>query len=162
MRRLLALSLVAATSAAALADFTVANWTFSNGGGGGTGALSPTQMDIFGNNSGGSGIKTTYTSTKEGPGNISFNWAYDSTDTSTWDYGYYAINGVETIIATNATQGSGSLGPIALGAGDTLTFGVHSVDGAIGAGNLHITKYVPEPTSLVLLALGALAAIRRR
>lgn len=161
MRRLLALSLVAATSAAALADFTVANWTFSNGGGGGTGALTPTQMDIFGNNSGGSGIKTTYSSTSEA-GNVSFNWSYDSTDTSTWDYGYYAINGVETVLAYNNTQGSGSIGPIVINPGDTLTFGVHSVDGAIGAGNLHITKYVPEPTSLVLLALGALAAIRRR
>lgn len=160
MRKLFALAAVAALTGVAAADFSgvyaPANWTFSTTGDG-SGSLNATTMVVTGNDNGFFGL-SAYSIVADGP--VSFDWSYSSLDYGVFDLGVYRVNGVETILADN-NGGAGSIA-LNLNAGDVLELGVFSTDGVFGAGTLTVTNFIPEPTSLSLLALGALAAFRRR
>ncbi len=68
---------------------------------------------------------------------------YTSTDTGTWDSGYFSVNGVKTTFITNATQGPFNQS-FQVKQGDEVRVGVDSFDGIAGAGELDMT--VCEPT----------------
>jgi hypothetical protein len=142
------------------------NWTFQNNGG--DGSLidnSPGSVTVIGNNNA-SGIltDTDLTIAALAGGTWSFDWSYFSLDTGTWDSAYYLLNGVETFIAANNSQGVGSVS-IPVTGGDIIGFRVRSQDGAFGAGELTISNFsapIPAPGSLALLGMGGLIAARRR
>jgi hypothetical protein len=171
MRRVLAILTLAALGAvAASADFDGAFapslWTLSPGAGSGT--LSATRMSITGSDAGVGGDKQYSITPAGGPHVVSFSWTYTGFDSSPgYDSAYYSINGAKTTLpGTSTTFGgasvSGSVGPLTIPAGRSFALGVNSVDGIFGPGVLNVEKWVPEPGTLSLLALGALAAIRRR
>ncbi len=68
---------------------------------------------------------------------------YSSTDTGSFDSCYYKVNGVKTLICTNATQGT--FNPlITLQAGDDFRIGVDSTDSAFGPGVADIMLLRPK------------------
>jgi hypothetical protein len=66
---------------------------------------------------------------------ITLNFTYTSTDVGAYDKAYIRINGVETTLATNATQGT-FVRTFDLLKGDTVRIGVKTTDGKYGAGVL--------------------------
>ena len=103
-----------------------------------------------------------FTGTAPLSGLLSFDYLYESTDFA--DHSFYRVNGGERETFTDAVGPlTGSI-MVMLEAGDTFDLGVWSVDSLYDQGHLTITNFcqVPEPSAFVLLALGALAIIRRR
>jgi hypothetical protein len=143
------------------------NWTFTPAGDGST-VTSTTNLTLIGSNNGVAGT-STYTIAAAASGTVSFDWSYSSSDVANWDYGGFYLNGVFTTLAFNSTQGGGSFST-SVGSGDTFGFWVHSRDGSFGPGVLDVSNFngplaIPEPGTLGLLALGAVAGslgFRRR
>ena len=165
MRKLLVVMAVGlfAFAGIAHADFegpyAPANWTwYDNCFGSGT--LTATQMDVVGGDAYYAGY-SEYQITVPGNATLAFDWSYFSYDSGTYDFGYYRLNGVQTVIAYNNTQGSGSLS-VPVAAGDAFALGVETMDGGYGAGYLTITNFVPEPGSLAAMLVLAGLALRRR
>jgi hypothetical protein len=153
-------------------DFTgpydVGNWTISNPVGGTVNtAGAPASVIMIGPNAGSGGV-LDFTIAAVAEGDWSFDWAYSSVDSKFYDGGGYLLNGVYSELAQNDSavkSGSISLGVLN---NDLIGFRVRSSDGIFGPGVLTVTNFsapaVPEPTTLALLALGAvgLARVRRR
>lgn len=145
----------------AQADFTgpyaPGNWTwFDNASG--TGTLDATTMFIIGGDAGMAGY-SEYNIAVPAGGTLDFDWSYFSVDDPGYDWGYYSVNGVQTMLAdTSPASGNASV-PVM--AGDVFALGVETSDGGWGPGELTVTNFIPEPASLALLALGALALRRR-
>ncbi len=162
---LIAAGLVALSGAASAqfsGAYAPANWAFTTSSGSNTN--DGTTLVLTGNNGTNTPQNTDYTIAAAGSGTFSFDWKYSSNDTGTWDTGGYLINGVYTTLATNGSQGGGSVA-VAVNAGDIIGFRVFSGDGAFGAGVLSVTNFsgpVPAPGALALLGLGGLVAGRRR
>jgi hypothetical protein len=143
-----------------------ANWTLTTGGNGfvdtsgAPGAISLTGSD----DSSGNPSDTDYTIASGGAGSFTFDWAYNSADSGTFDSAYFLVNGVATFLSDNDLLGGGSISVPVL-AGDTIGFRVHTEDGFFGAGTLTISNFsapVPAPGTLGLAALGGLVIARRR
>ena len=116
-------------------------FVFKQTGGNGAGSLSSTSMKVVGSNSNSlTMVDTYYTGTAPIGGQLSFDWTYSSIDTGTWDYAYVRVNGSESVIASNATQGSGSK-VIFVSAGDTVDIGVITVDDQLGEGALEVSNF---------------------
>jgi len=160
-----------AANAAFIGAFDPVNWTFTNSSGGDgfvdvSGA--PGSIFVQGANNSADGNNADYTITLLGSGSWSFDWTYQRFDSSAnYDFGGYLLNGVFTSLATETS--SGSIGPIAVLAGDTIGFRVNCSDCIFGPGRITISNFeapgaVPEPSSLALMALGVagLAVARRR
>ncbi len=149
-----------------------ANWTFSNTGGS-NGSVNtsgaPASITLTGGSAGGgAGAGTTnFTIAAVASGMVSFNWTYSSTDSGSYDFGNFLLNGAPTLLATNATAGSGVFS-VAVNAGDVFGFQVVTTDNIAGPGVLAISNFnapVPEGSTLGLLALGSvgvLTLMRRR
>lgn len=151
------------------------NWTFSNTGSANpTGmvntAMAPASITLTGGTGGtigGPSGTTNFTIAAVASGMVSFNWTYASTDTGSYDIGNFVLNGAPTVLATNATQGSGMFS-IMVNAGDIFGFQVFTADSFAGPGILTISNFnapVPEGSTLGLLALGSvgiLILMRRR
>jgi hypothetical protein len=160
---------------AAKADFSgyyaPGNWTLTNSGGSTNGFVdtsgAPASITLHGGSSGSGTLgDTDFTIAAAASGTLSFHWSYFSTDTGTYDAAYFLLNGVPTFLADNGSQGSGDFS-IALAAGNTFGFRVESLDNLFGDGELTISNFVapvPEPSTLALLALGAVgvAMVMRR
>jgi hypothetical protein len=160
-----------AADAAFIGYFDPTNWTLTNSAGGDgfvdtTGA--PASIDLWGSDNGNNDNNTDYTIALNQSGFWSFSFSWDNQDISLgYDFGGYLLNGVFTLLGSGDT--SGSVGPIAVNAGDVIGFRVACNDCELGRGVLTIRDFsapasVPEPASLLLMAMGAagLAAARRR
>jgi carboxypeptidase T len=127
--------------------FDIANWTLVNDPAGTNGSFStdpgpPVELFVVGGNAGVGGV-TDFQIEIPQDGEISFDWGYQSTDTGDWDRGGYAINGVFTQLADNASQvpyfnGSAT---VAVSEGDIFAFRVRTVDGQFGAGTFGVTTF---------------------
>jgi hypothetical protein len=168
-----------ATSGTAHAGFVgsydLSNWTLTNTNADGflTVLVPQTSIQLTGgdNQSFANGF-TDFTITAVASGNVTFNWGYTSNDTGNYDQGGFLLNGVFTNLGENDNQTpffDGSFtSPVS--AGDVFGFRVFTVDNIFGPGNFGVTNFsapdvVPEPGSLVLLALGAVGGallFRRR
>lgn len=146
-------------------SYAPASWTFTNNGGSGSFTNDGSTLVLTGDNGGlAGGQNTDYTIAAAAAGTVTFNWSYSSIDSGAFDTGGYLKNGVYTILATNATPGSGT-GTVAVIAGDIVGFRVFSADGAFGPGILTITNFVgpvPAPGALALLGLAGMVGTRRR
>jgi hypothetical protein len=117
----------------------------------------------------GSAIAQTFTMDKDG--SVSFTWAHNSGDYMPFnDFSVVSIDGNLTLLSNVASTGNfGSTGwktsTFSLSAGThTIGFGiVNALDGSVDS-NLQIAgvQAVPEPMSMVALATGAAALLRRR
>lgn len=96
-------------------------------------------------------------------GTVSFDWAFDSDDPqSDFDWGRYFAPGVGfvTLSGTDGTSGSVNFNVFQ---GQVFLFTVETADNLFGRGYLTITNFsapisdVPEPSLLLLTALGAVA-----
>jgi hypothetical protein len=125
-------------------DYDPANWTFySNTNlGGGDGYINtagaPASIELGGSDAGAYCCdgQEEYTITICNSGNISFDYSHVNPDL---DDAYYVLNGVETQI-TYATA-TGSVGPIAVNAGDVFGFIVKNYDDCCGRGVLTISNF---------------------
>ncbi len=100
-----------------------------------------TGLKTTGPNAGAAGTHyVTFTAAEDFVLNIS--GTYSSSDTGTWDSGYYSVNGAKTTFIDNGTQGSFSKS-FQVQKGDEVRVGVDSGDGAAGAGVLDLTGCEP-------------------
>lgn len=97
---------------------------------------------------------------------LSFHYLFTSTDSDAWNYvdrAFYMLNGELTFLTWIPASGDDS---VVVAEGDAFALGVWTEDGLGGSAELRVTNFEvtapPEPGSLVLLAAGALAAMRRR
>ena len=153
-----------------------AAYTFYNDdGGNGTLSGSYPAFAITGSNDGSGNDDTAfYVQTYAAATTISFAWQYASYDTggSVYDPAGWILDGVETQLSTDGGPGTGSSGTftVAVGAGQTFGWYVHSMDSTSGAGVLAVNEDlppppVPEPRDDAMLAAGLAAlfvATRRR
>jgi hypothetical protein len=154
----LAIGLVAAAPAlAGLASPFDTGWVLS--GPGSVNDSAPGAFTLFG---GPGGTTTDYTHTV-GAGTWSFSWAFGTSDPGWQDAGYL-VNGVYTELAGGSA--SGSTGPIATSAGDTIGFRINVDGGSFDDGDFTISDFsaateAPEPStlSLTLMAAGAGAVV---
>jgi len=147
------------------------NWTFQNTGGSTNGNVNtsgaPASITLTGGSTGNGFGTTDFTIAAPVSGMLSFNWNYTSSDTGTYDGFNFLLNGSPTLLATNDTQGSGTF-TISLNAGDVFGFEIYSQDNLFGPGVVTISSFtapVPEPSTISLLALGAVGVgilLRRR
>jgi hypothetical protein len=105
---------------------------------------------------------TDYVTTSKGPGNVSFVWNYSSTDTDNWDQFYYLLNGVQTFLAQNNSQGTGNT-VFSVLQGDTFGYRVFTGDGLFGPGVATISNFsAPVPGPLPVLGAAAAFSFSRR
>jgi len=119
--------------------FAISNWALSAPVGGAVNtAAAPASISLDGGNGFGAG-NTDYTTTYSGtcPIAISFNWSVSHPDCG-FDNIYYGINGVFTFLTD--CNGTGSVGPLTLNPGETLTFRVNTEDGGFGAPTLTVSN----------------------
>jgi hypothetical protein len=128
-------------------DFDIANWTFENNPSGVNGSMStnpgpPVEVFITGGNDGVAGDADLWIEIPAS-GTITFDWGYQSADTGDWDSGGFAINGVYTQLADNASQVPffNETASVEVSAGDIFAFRVNTVDGQFGAGELGVTNF---------------------
>ena len=163
------LILLASTSAAfgAFAGaYAPENWTFYSDGGSsaGYGALTETAMTVTGidGDPGYLDGLAYYVLTITKNDTVSFHYDFTTEDIhpDDWaDRAFYMLNGNVTYLTWWPASGDAS---VVVTLGDEFALGVWSEDGLWGAGELLVTSFVPEPGGLALLAVGALAALRRR
>ena len=169
-----------AVGAAALAGWSGgahAAYTFYNDDGG-NGSLSGSYpaFTITGSDDG-SGIDDTafYVQTYASATTVTFTWQYESFDTggSVYDPAGWILDGTETQLSTDGGPGTNSSGTftVAVGAGQTFGWYVHSIDSTGGAGLLAVNQDLPPPpppvsepqdAALMLAGLAALFAAARR
>ena len=132
-------------------DYATENWTFEGGVGDGSVDTSnaPSSITITGSNTDtgdtiddlGTPINTDYTITALQSGIISFNWDYSSEDEEDFDGFGYLLNGLFTLIADNATQGTGFT-QFNVNQNDVFGFRVFTVDDVLGAGVAVISDFL--------------------
>lgn len=147
-------------------DYAPANWTLSQGNANGFVQQhdASTLILVGGNNgSGGFGYTDLLIQVAQ-TGFISFDWAYDSADDPGWDASLYFSDGTGFVLLSDIPGTSGSVLTVAVNAGDFFAFSIETVDNTFGPGILTVTNFsfVPAPGAVGLLALGGLAAVRRR
>ena len=132
-------------------DFDVANWTLVNMPAGVNGSFNtnpgPTiELFVVGGDASTPG-DTDFQIEIPMDGQIHFDWGYQSTDSGDWDRGGYAVDGVFTQLANNASQVAffNQSRSVEVGAGDLFAFRVNTVDGLQGAGVFGVTNFVFEP-----------------
>ncbi len=139
--------------------YAPANWTFTSPGPGSSvnTAAAPASITLIGADGSPFVAKNTdYVTTALGAGSVQFQWNYSSGDIGTFDRLYYVLNNVQTLLAQNNSQGSGTTAFSVL-AGDTFGFRIYSDDSAFGSGLAVISNFsalVPGPLPL----FGAAAA----
>ncbi len=145
-RSVVALAVLAAAAGTTMADVWEFNWSQSGLNGGsatftGTGPFW-TGINVTGPNDGSAGFRQVqYTACVDMT--VSLNLTYSSTDTGTFDTGYYSINGNKTVFAANNNQGT-FFPSVTLNANDVLAIGVDSSDGSFGAGVVDINDVEPR------------------
>lgn len=162
---LVAVAGLAITAGAQAGGFGGFSWDF-NDNAGGSGAQDVNQMDVWGGDAGVAG-DTSFTTTANFTGDITFDWWYMTSDTGDFDQGFYSVNGQQTafVINDDAANNGGSISgtnTFSVNSGDTFGFGVLTLDGAFGPAHLTIHSMVPTPGALSLFGIAGLAAIRRR
>jgi len=165
---------------AALAGGSVgahAAYTFYNDdGGNGTLSGSYPAFTITGSDDASGNDDTAfYVQTYAAATTIEFTWQYASNDTggSVYDPAGWILDGVETQLSVDGGPGTGSSGAftVAVSAGQTFGWYVHSLDSTGGAGLLAVNEALPPPpppvpepgqAALALAGLAALLAAARR
>lgn len=162
VRLLVIAALTFAITPMALADFdgeyAPGNWSFYTDSSG-TGTLDALEMHLLGIDDGSLGY-TEYYITADVTATVTFDWEFLTDDTTGNEFAFFAIDFSEQTLA-NAGGQSGSFSQVIYD-GDVFELGVYTTNGTHGPGELRITNFVfPEPSSLALLAVGALALRRR-
>ena len=150
--------MVSVAGAATVSDFNF-QWE-----GYGSGTLNPPDgLHIDG--PGGPGLQESegyFTGTAPLAGLLTFDFLYESEDYA--DGAFYRVNGGDRQMFVNQSGSVTGDISVMLEAGDTFDLGVWSVDSLYDQGHLTVTNFsqVPEPSALVLLAIGACTVARRR
>jgi hypothetical protein len=146
--------------------YAPANWTFTSPGLGIVNtAAAPASITLIGTDGPPyySDTNTNYVTTAVGAGSVQFQWNYSSVDIgSDYDRFYYLLNGVQTFLAQNSSQGSGTT-VFSVLAGDTFGFRVYSEDSGWGPGVAVIYNFsAPVPGPLPLFGAAAAYSFSRR
>ena len=171
-------SLVAAVPAQAgfIGAYDVSNWTITLTNSDGTVDTSgaPNGVLVIGSDNGSGAPGTTdFTIAAVGSGLVNFDWRYSSNDVGIFDQGGFLLKGAFNFLAANDGNPTSRSQSFAVTAGDLFGFRVLSTDNTSGPGLLAIRNFdapgnfdapIPEPTTLALLAAGAVGgfASRRR
>jgi MYXO-CTERM domain-containing protein len=161
-----------AGSGSAHAAFTF----YNDDGGDGTLSGSYPAFTITGSNDGSGNDDTAfYVQTFAAATTVVFTWQYESFDTAgtNYDPAGWILDGVETQLSVDGGPGTPSSGSftVAVGAGQTFGWYVHSLDSLGGAGLLAVNQDLPPPpppvpepqeAALMLAGLAALFAAARR
>lgn len=160
---LLTIAVFGTAMASGVAGPLGADWTAATPAGGSV-SISTSAIDITGGDIGVAGDATATTTGLGGQSGIGFSYDWVSLNsTAGFDTAFYSINGAKTTLpGTTGPAFSGSVSGLSVPAAGSLAVGVTTLDGIFGPGVLNTSKWVPEPASLSVLALGVLAALRRR
>lgn len=170
--RTLALALGGAVFVLWSGDAHAAYTFYNDDGANGTLSGSYPAFTITGSDDGSGNDDTAfYVQTYASATSISFTWQYASLDSGggAYDPAGWILDGVETQLSVDGGPGSTSSGAltVAIGAGQTFGWYVHSFDSTGGAGVLAVSvpPPVPEPrvAAMLVAAIAAgVAAMRRR
>lgn len=114
-------------------------WFADPGPGGALTANPPYALEIIGGNNGTAGLTAVVVDALH-PLCIEADFTYTSSDTGPYDQAVFILNGEETIIADNASQGTHQARAYVC-CGDVFGFGVRTLDGQHGAGTLQIDRF---------------------
>ena len=161
---LFAFLFVGSVNAAVVSDFTgdydVGNWDQTLDGGSIDLSGAPLSIVEISSNGGGGSSATDFTIAATGDGMVTFDWYYTTTDVdgSGFDPFGWLLNGAFTQLTTNGLftdqAGTTSFGVVM---GDIFGFSAVATDSILGSASTTISNFsapVPEPSSLVILALG--------
>lgn len=169
---ILAASFVSGASAQFVGNYAPSNWTLQQSllppANGFVATHTASTLILVGSNDGSGQFGFTGLDiTVAQDGFISFNWAYDSSDSRTQDSAAYntVINfAYQSVFLTSTPGQSGGIVNLPVFAGDLFGFIVFTDDNLMGPGQLTITNFVfvPAPGAAGLVVAGGLAATRRR
>jgi hypothetical protein len=146
--------------------YDVANWTttFTNSDGVVDTSMAPGSVTVTGGNNGsGAPGETLFSIFAPAATSLAFNWTYQTFDCcgAEADPAGYEIGGVQFQLSPLSSvpgfMGSG-IATVNLNSGDSFGFYVDTTDNFLGAATLQVSGVestsVPEPSSLVMLAIG--------
>jgi hypothetical protein len=140
-------------------DYAIANWSLSNINGNGSidTTNEPNSITLTGTDGLSGAGNTNYTNIIANTTQITFSWAYSTSDGASFDYPNIIINnGTPTLFSGYGKSGSsnqsGSMS-ISVNANDTFAFNLHSVDNAVGAASVTISNFTIATTSVSSLTI---------
>ncbi|MEY3399355.1 MAG: hypothetical protein RL220_1949 [Bacteroidota bacterium] len=96
---------------------------------------------VTGSNNFVNNVKTTYFTTAQAAGTVSFSWSYTTLDSPGFDPGFVLINGVQTNLTNTSSSAQSGTFSFVVTQGMQFGFGVDATDGCCGRGTLTVTNF---------------------
>ncbi len=169
----LVLSVSGFSNAGLITDFTdgyeVSNWTYTLRGGAIDVSRGPSTITMISSNNGsGFDSNTDFTIEALSSGLVSFSWSYTTVDAPFYDPFGWLLNGKFTKLSINigGSQQAGTTSFL-VNSGDIFGFRANTYDSRDGSAATTISTFsaptsVPEPSTLVIFALGLIGLASRR
>jgi hypothetical protein len=140
-------------------DYAIANWSLSNINGNGSidTTNEPNSITLTGTDDTSGAGNTNYTNIIANTTQITFSWAYSTSDGASYDYPNIIINnGTPTLFSgygkSGSTNQSGTMN-VNVSAGDSFSINMYSSDGCCGSASVTISNFTIATTSVSSLTI---------